>query len=309
MHGWAVLTAVAGLCVLSAGSFVTTLKVGMADPGWPSPPWYLFFLSPADYERGVGFLVEHAHRLAGWIVGFCVIVLAVGLWGVERRRWLCWLGTLALIGVSLQGVLGGMRVLENVVAGRELATIHGCFAQLVFALLVSIGLFTSAWWKESSPVLEAERGLAKLASWAAAATYLQVVFGAILRHTYSGFGQRMHLVTAFVVVVLIAWLCKRVLLDGEGHRRLRAAVGLVAVLVFLQVMLGIETWISRFSPGAPLPESQPPTAHQIRLMTLHFLTGTLLFATAVATALLAVRRAPRSLRAAPAPSGLPEGIR
>src|SRR5947209_10742660 len=94
MHGWAIITAVAGFCVLSAGSFVTTLKVGMADPGWPSPPWYLFFLSPADYERGVGFLIEHTHRLAGWIVGLCVIVLAVGLWRVERRRWVCWLGTL-----------------------------------------------------------------------------------------------------------------------------------------------------------------------------------------------------------------------
>ena len=49
----------------------------------------------------------------------------------------------ALIAVIVQGLLGGFRVRLHALFGTNLAVIHGCFAQLVFALLVCLaGVFS-----------------------------------------------------------------------------------------------------------------------------------------------------------------------
>src|SRR6516164_7430859 len=108
LHRWAVFTASSTFILLLLGAIVTTFRVGMADPIWPTYPWHLLLVSWE--EPRPGFLVEHSHRLAGYIVGCCVIVLAVGLWRNDPRRWVRQLGLLALLGVIVQGLLGGFRV-------------------------------------------------------------------------------------------------------------------------------------------------------------------------------------------------------
>src|SRR5207244_1016929 len=142
LHRWAVLTACATFVLLLLGAVVTTFRVGMADPIWPTYPWHLLLVSWE--EPRPGFLVEHSHRLAGYIVGCCVIVLAVGLWRSDRGPSLRWLGVAALLGVIIQGLLGGFRVVLDRYLGNNLALIHGCFAQLVFGLLVILAAMTSA---------------------------------------------------------------------------------------------------------------------------------------------------------------------
>src|SRR5947209_8825556 len=104
----------------------------MADPVWPTAPWYLFFISWR--EPSPGFLIEHSHRLAGYVVGCCVIVLAAGLWRTAPTRGLRWLGVAGLLAVIAQGLLGGFRVVLNELAGTDLAAVHGLFAQFVFSL-------------------------------------------------------------------------------------------------------------------------------------------------------------------------------
>src|SRR6185437_10743718 len=124
------------------GAIVTTFQVGMADPVWPTMPWHLALI---DWrEPNPGFVIEHTHRLAGYIVGCCVIVLAAGLCFSARRTWLKWLGVAALAGVIVQGLLGGFRVVLHAILGTNLAVIHGRFAQIVFSLLVSLAVLTSA---------------------------------------------------------------------------------------------------------------------------------------------------------------------
>src|SRR5712691_11323449 len=91
LHRWALLTVCATFGLLLLGAVVTTFRVGMADPVWPTYPWHLLLISWD--EPSAGFLVEHSHRLAGYIVGCCIIVLTVGLWLQETRRWVRWLGT------------------------------------------------------------------------------------------------------------------------------------------------------------------------------------------------------------------------
>src|SRR5262245_15842367 len=100
LHRWAIVTAVLTFGLLTLGAVVTTFQVGMADPIWPTYPWHLLLVS--WQEPRPGFIIEHSHRLAGYVVGTCVIVLAAGLGFAQSSRTLRWLGLVALSGVIVQ---------------------------------------------------------------------------------------------------------------------------------------------------------------------------------------------------------------
>ena len=287
LHCWAVFTVCATVALLTLGAVVTTFRVGMADPVWPTYPWHMLFISYA--EPRPGFLIEHTHRLAGYIVGCCVIVLAVGLWRYHGRRWLGWLGLAALAGVIIQGLLGGFRVRLHALVGTDLALIHGLFAQLVFALLVSLAVFTSPSW--AVPPVTEPAGADRVWCWSVCTVllvYVQLIFGAILRHTYATFAQHSHILVAVLVVAAVAWLLKMVVDQPDGEKRLTFLAGVLTALVGVQVLLGIEALLPRLTtPG--LPEAQAVTIPQGILRTAHFVLGSLIFATAVAVSLWARR--------------------
>jgi heme A synthase len=75
---WAVLTVLVIFVQLLLGSVVTTFQVGMADPVWPTAPWYLTQVEWGSLR--LDFLIEHVHRLGGQIVGHMVILLTFGGW-------------------------------------------------------------------------------------------------------------------------------------------------------------------------------------------------------------------------------------
>jgi cytochrome c oxidase assembly protein subunit 15 len=284
VHRWAVLTVGATVVLLGLGAVVTTFRVGMADPVWPTYPWHLLLIS--WQEPSPGFLIEHTHRLAGYLVGCCVIGLALALWFGDQRRWLRWLGLAALLAVIVQGLLGGFRVKLNALVGTDLALIHGCFAQVVFALLVSLALFTSPSWTAAVRSL-APAETAGLRRWSlvtASLVFLQLVFGAVLRHTHSPLGQRGHLLIAFAVVAAVVWLAKIVWDHPTVDRRMTAAMTFLTVLVVVQILLGVEAWTLKFGSGG-LPEAQVVTARQALVRTAHVLVGSWILATAVVVAL------------------------
>lgn len=290
LHWWAVLTVCATVCLLLVGAKVTTIKAGMADPDWPTHVLHLFYHS----RDSAHYVIEHSHRLAGYIVGLCTIVLAAGLWLQEKRRWLCWLGTVALACVCVQGVLGGMRVLYDREGGPILAAVHGCFAQLVFALLISLVLFTSRWWGRLA--IHEDQTLRRVSLLACMALYLQIVVGAILRHTvkYSQlqFSQRLHLFLAFFAVATVVWLILVVRDSGQDYR-LRRLANLLGLLTVVQLGLGIEAWLNRFGLGVEDPLMGPAvTIASGMTRTLHFVVGSFLFSTTVAMTILA--RQPRT---------------
>lgn len=306
LHRWAVFTVCATAVLLVLGAIVTTFRVGMADPVWPTYPWHLLLISWE--EPSPGFLIEHSHRLAGYVVGCCVIVLAVWLWLSETRRWLQWLGTAALLGVIVQGLLGGFRVRLHALLGTDLAVIHGCFAQVVFALLVSIALFCSRGWLAAElPSAQANYApLRKLSVATTAVLFVQIVLGAVLRHTYSPLGQRGHLIVAFAAVLLVTWLVKTVLEQHSAERPLVRTAWLLAGLTGFQVLVGVEAWVFRFSSGVP-PELQQVTPGQAAVRTLHVMIGFAIFATSVVLALRAHRHAAVALTLGAAPAGRLEG--
>src|SRR3954447_26586266 len=104
LHWLALLTLAFTLPLLFLGAEVTTKRVGMADPAGYRHPWELVQVLAA--EAGLDVQIEYSHRLAGFTVGCCAILLALGLWLCEPRRWVCWAGTLALGLICVQGLLG-----------------------------------------------------------------------------------------------------------------------------------------------------------------------------------------------------------
>jgi cytochrome c oxidase assembly protein subunit 15 len=286
LHAWAAFTAAATVGLLTLGGMVTTFRVGMADAIWPTTPWHLFVY----YEPSAGYVIEHSHRIAGWLVGFCTIVLAAGLWWSAPKRSLGWLGLAALVGVSLQGVLGGLRVRLNEWLGTDLAALHGIFGQVVFTLLVSLAALTARRQPAGMDEDQAKR-LWRIALLVPALVFLQLVFGALLRHTYSPLAQRAHLLTAFAVVAGVVWLVK-IVVEGPSLRKpMGDTVALLAVLVVLQLLLGVEAWLKRFTAGS-LPEAQKVTIPLAVVWTGHQVVGSWILATSAVVALKAYRMLP-----------------
>src|SRR5262245_25989165 len=133
---------------------VTSKNVGLAVPDWPTTFGYNMFLFPVSKWVG-GILFEHTHRLMGSLVGFLTIILAVWLWLGEDRRWVRNLGVIAIVGVILQGILGGLRV---TMMKDQIGIFHACVAQAFLGLLVFIALVTTKFWRSLANSTRAVEG-------------------------------------------------------------------------------------------------------------------------------------------------------
>jgi len=280
-HGWSTL--ICAFVAISSGALVTTLRVGMADPIWPTAPWTLFVIS--WQEPKPGFLIEHGHRLADWITGFCSIGLAISLWRSAPSSPMRWLGVAAMLGVALQGLLGGLRVLLHALQGPGLAWFHGTFGQAFFAFLTAIVVVTSSRWQEGQ-CLEEDNTLTSGARRAALAlvalTYLQGVLGGLIRHFNATAGYRLHLLLAFAVVAAVAWLWQA----GRNvpGKAMRAPLAGIALLLVIQLGLGIEALMIRFASGKVF-ELVTVTPAQAWVRTGHFVCAALILALSVVVAL------------------------
>ena len=162
---------------------MTSKNVGLAVPDWPTTFGYNMFLFPVSKWVG-GILFEHTHRLMGSLVGFLTIILAVWLWLCEDRRWVRNLGVIAIVGVILQGILGGLRV---TMMKDQIGIFHACVAQAFLALLVFIALVTTQIWHSPTGRLVDSQKLSPIKTLAVAITvaiYVQLALGATMRHQH-----------------------------------------------------------------------------------------------------------------------------
>jgi hypothetical protein len=297
-----VLTVCAVLPLVTLGAEVTTKQVGMADREGFRLPWKLF--NVPWREAPAGLLIEHAHRLAGFVVGVCCVVLALGM-TVFARGWYRGLGWLALVAVSAQGILGVYRVNRHAQLGPELALVHGCLAQLVFATLVGVAVLTSRAWTRPVTVPQ-PAGLRRLAPALAALLYVQIVFGATVRHLFDPLAQRVHVLAAFLVVAVALWLLPGVWRAASKDRALRALVGVLGVLLVIQPVLGVEAWLRRFGAGT-IPDAIHSSPALDAVRSGHHVVGTLLFAGSVALTLLLYRPAGAAVAFSAVPTPRLEG--
>jgi len=172
------LICVAALLLICSGGMVTSKNVGLAVPDWPTTFGYNMFLFPVSKWVG-GILFEHTHRLIASAVGFLTIVLTIWLWRSESRRWVRNLGLIALAGVILQGILGGLRV---TMLKDEIGIFHACVAQAFLALLVVIALVTTSLWRSLGEIDINPKKFAPIRTLAIAITvaiYVQLALGSV----------------------------------------------------------------------------------------------------------------------------------
>ena len=176
-------TAVATLFLICSGGMVTSKGVGLAVPDWPTTFGYNMFLFPVSKWIG-GILFEHTHRLIASTVGSLTIILAAWLWFGQDRRLLRNLGLIALAGVILQGILGGLRV---TMLKDQIGIFHACLAQAFLGLIVLIALLTTEFWRSLIDVGVDSKKLAPIKTFAIATTiaiYAQLALGATMRHQH-----------------------------------------------------------------------------------------------------------------------------
>jgi cytochrome c oxidase assembly protein subunit 15 len=178
-------TAFATLLLICSGGKVTSKNVGLAVPDWPTTFGYNMFLFPVSKWIG-GVLFEHTHRLIASTVGFLTLILAIWLWRDEDRQSVKTLGLIAVAGVILQGILGGLRV---TMLKDQIGIFHACLAQAFLGLIVLIGVMRTNFWRSFNGRLTAlsgqERGgLKTLAIVTTIAIYAQLALGATMRHQH-----------------------------------------------------------------------------------------------------------------------------
>jgi len=261
LHIYAIFLAFATFLLVIAGGLVTSTGSALAVPDWP--------LSFGQFFPPMvgGVLFEHGHRLIGTAIGFLTIILAIWMWRSNLSSGVRKLGWWALGIVCAQGVLGGVTVLLKLPAFSSVA--HACLGQIFFSLMVCIAVLTGE--RESVPILLPPLQATKLRRLALMTTgfvFLQLVAGAIYRHTGKAF--HVHLLGALLVFVHVILLSRRILSESAFSSVLRTPALTALVLLAVQVGLGWFSW--------RLPS--------VTVTTAHVAVGALLLAT---TAVISVQ--------------------
>jgi cytochrome c oxidase assembly protein subunit 15 len=290
-HRFSWLTLLTTVLLICWGGVVTSIGAGMAFPDWPTSLGSYNLINPVDEWWAVpAYLAEHGHRLVASVVGMLTVVLAAWTWWTDPRAWMRWLGVGAVVLVVVQGILGGLRVLW---VSIDLAAVHACVAQLFFAVLVGMTVFTSKTWREGRGMLPDGPTSSRLRGLTYAATggiYVQIVLGALLRHAGGGVSAgftAVHVTGAFVVVglVLAVFVTVEKHFDGVPAVR-RAGRGLLGTMG-LQFALGLAALLVLLYEQGQSGVTLAP----VLLTVGHLVVGALLFGTSIVTTLLVARPA------------------
>jgi cytochrome c oxidase assembly protein subunit 15 len=261
------------LVLILAGSFVTTTKTGDTIPTWPAT-W--------GRTEAPGWFVEASHRYVAAAVGLLVLSLVLWLQRAESRPWVRRIGWLALGGVLLQAVIGGVRIFADrhdfVLPKVPVAIVHACFGQLVFCCVVAVALFVSEAWRRT-PAEETLTGARNLGIVTTGFAFLQLVAGAVTRHT--GAVLLVHLVGAGLVLLHVSLFASRLMMTP-----LRKGANLLVALLGVQLVLGGATWAIKASG---FERSHHAPLLQILTIGAHVALGAALLAATLAMTLMCHR--------------------
>ncbi|HEX5758267.1 MAG TPA: COX15/CtaA family protein, partial [Thermoanaerobaculia bacterium] len=256
LHRFAVCLACAVVLLIAAGGLVKSKEAGLSVPDWPTsygglnpPRWWTI-----DTVRA-----EHGHRLIAGTVGLLTLGLALWAQRAEPRRWVRRLAWLAFAAVVAQALLGGLTVRLFLPPAVSIA--HAALAQAFLCLVVALAVVTSGRWRAGERNSGGEDGgLRRLAAVTTGLVFLQVLVGAVMRHTGAGlaiptfpdvfggvvpsswsFGVGVHYahrVGALLVSFGVIWTAGRVFARHRASRALIVPALSTLVALAVQVTLG-----------------------------------------------------------------------
>ncbi len=291
-HRFAVFIAFLTFVVIIAGALVTSEDAGLSVPDWPTSYDHILRLPP--WVGGIIF--EHSHRMIAASTGILTIVIAFWTLFADRRRWMKYLGFAALATIIIQGILGGVTVLNFL--PPAVSTAHSAVGQTFFCIAVAIAVFTGRKWVESEPARIADHGHPKLfvlCVHSVGILYLQLILGGMFRH--HGMHWWPHVVNAAAVAVILTWTSVRALVAFPRIEAIRRPAILLLFELMVQLLLGFAAFLTRVAwPGV---EANTP---MVVSTVAHASLGAVLLATS-AVLLIQVWRNVASAQAKEVPEG------
>ncbi|HEX3544369.1 MAG TPA: COX15/CtaA family protein [Candidatus Acidoferrum sp.] len=295
VHRIAVFVVCWTILLLVAGALVTSNEAALSVPDWP-----LSYGTLTPPMVG-GIRYEHSHRVIAAVLGLLSIVLAVWVWAKDERRWLRWFSVIAVAGIAAQGILGGEVVRQ--LLHYWLPVAHACFAEIVFAALLSIAVFTSRWWISDQPQVNdtGSPSIHSLAIANAVVIYFQVILGAGFRHKEIPVWP--HMAGALIVLGMVIWLAAVLRRRFEKSAAISKTRILLHAILGTQLLLGLGAYWSRLTTV----DAPQPMPVMVTLTVLHTVVGAILFGVSVLIVLLCYRLVPRR-RELPAATQRPVAI-
>ena len=289
----------ASIPLIVLGGSVTTLRAGMAEPGWLQPEGHLLWLYPWEKRiASAGVFVEHHHREFGSLVGFLCIFTLLSAIVSKRGKGAVLAAFIGLAAVSGQGILGGFRVLEN---NPQFAFLHGALGQAVFGILVGVAVLLSSRWAQTPGVswVKPPR-IGTLSVIMLVALCGQVLLGAIYRHGHGHTAIALHGFWAVAVIYLGMSLAKRLKkaakqegLDPEIRDVLRRSAFLMTLFLHMQWVLGGLALYALFALSDGM-HGEEISKGEIVFSTMHVTVGAMLIGSVVNVFLWSRRLDPRS---------------
>jgi cytochrome c oxidase assembly protein subunit 15 len=303
--------AVSVFLLLVAGALVTSTGSGLAVPDWPLS--YGKLMPPMVG----GILYEHGHRMIAATVATMVglQILLLGFGRTDRTTFRLGLG--AFGAILAQAVLGGLTVIF--LLPPAISSAHAGLAQIVFALTATIALRTSLFWSRftgeaprAGTPPEALARASRLAPLAAVATYVQILLGAIVRHTGAGLAiPDWPLSFGGVVPTGAQWAGQGVLAHFVHRTFAWVVVGLVvAAALALRRIGGVpglrrlsSLWLVLLAAQVALGATSVWTAKAVWATSAHLAVGGLLWIAGVLASVLLARLSALSTAPARAAAG------
>jgi protoheme IX farnesyltransferase len=271
------------LFLIFAGGMVTSTQSSLSVPDWPLS--YGRLMPPMVG----GIFYEHGHRMIAGTVGLLTITLALLFTFKETRSWVKRAAWCAVCLVVVQAVLGGVTVLLRL--PKPISILHACTAQTFLSLVTALTVWTTRTWKEGPALrVDAPRKipLHHITTGLFAAVYIQLIIGAILRHT--GYVFILHIAQALVVFTLASMTLTRLRHEPSV---LRIFSRVIFAVVLLQISIGITSYLmlAHNFDVIPVPLYVPI------IVSAHVVTGALILSLSAAQALLAYKTRPSGSQA------------
>ena len=234
---------IATLILMAIGSATRVMNAGLACPDWPLCYGTLF----PGQQMNLQVFLEWFHRLDAALIGVMAIALVALTWWKRQflPTWTPWVAVFALGLIVFQGILGGLTVTE--LLRFDIVTAHLGTALLFFSTLLVMGVMLLPY----QPT-----GTAGKLPWfsltAAILIYLQSLSGALVGsqwalHQCLAISQlcsvmNTHLLgvvpatIATLITIVLAWRTPAL------HSTLRQLANLAALLLSLQLILGVSTF-------------------------------------------------------------------
>ncbi|MEL6470480.1 MAG: heme A synthase [Cyanobacteria bacterium J06623_4] len=239
---WVWKMAIATLALMAVGSATRVMNAGLACPDWPL--CYGQLVPTAQMNLQV--FLEWFHRLDASLIGLMAIgLVGLSVWyRVSLPGWLPWAALGALFLIVVQGILGGLTVIE--LLRFDIVTAHLGTALLFFCSLLAIALLLMPYQATGNTGNLPWMGLT-----AAVLVYLQSIVGGLVASRWAAhqcFGlsdlcsvMNTHIAGVVPPTLAVALLVYSVWRTPALNHALRLLANSAGLLVLLQIALGVAT--------------------------------------------------------------------